>query len=373
MIKKNDENIHLLTEVKNQNQYILKKLANKQKLNDKEVFDVISNIVRGNSSEIFISAFLMSLILNGDTFNDIKGTVEAIRANAIKISPVTDLPIIDNCGTGGDFLNTFNISTAAAIIAASCKKVAVAKHGNRSFSSMSGSADFFEYIGYKLDSEPDLISKYIETYNLGFLFAPTFHPGLKNVSNVRKELGLRTIFNKIGPLCNPCSNLYGQIIGVSDPSLLKIIPKLVPYMGLKNAMIVHSHDGMDELSTNGKNTVVNVTYQNDGYVINETILDPMELGLPKSTIKEIIVEDKLQSILDTLRVIYGISTNESKTNIVLINSAAILLVGNVVKSFEEGISIIKESLNKESPQKMLKTMIKNHGNICKLEAAEKLL
>ena len=374
MIIENNNRDPCRNRIKNQNHYILKKLSEKKNLTSAEISSVVFDILKGSCSEIFISAFLMSLLINGENIDEIKGTVNALRLSAIKITPSVGHPIIDNCGTGGDFLNTFNISTASAIVASSCNNVIVAKHGNRSSSSLSGSADFFDHVGYNLDLEPNLVSQSIETFNFGFIFAPKFNPGLKNASNVRKELGLRTIFNKIGPLCNPCTNLHGQIIGVSDPRLLEIVPTIVPYLGLKNAMIVHSHDGMDELSISSKNTIIEVVLQDDGvYSFNKYIIDPLDLGLPKSSLNEIIVKDKYDSIKETMRVIYGINANRSKENIVLLNSAAILFSANAVNSLKEGMSVVKEFLDSGEPQKKLKSLIKRYGDISKLESAEKLL
>ncbi|MGN6350636.1 MAG: anthranilate phosphoribosyltransferase [Candidatus Nitrosocosmicus sp.] len=358
----------------NQKNYILKKLSEKKNLTIQEISSVIFDILYGNCSEIFISAFLMSLLINGENIDEIDGTVNSLRSSTTKISPKVDLPIMDNCGTGGDFLNTFNISTAAALVASSCNKVIVAKHGNRSSSSLSGSADFFEYVGYNLNMDPHLVSQSIELFNFGFIFAPEFNPGLKNASNVRKELGLRTIFNKIGPLCNPCTNLHGQIIGVSDPGLLEMMPRIIPSLGLKHAMVVHSHDGMDELSISNKNTIIDVVLQDDGvYSFNKYVLDPLDLGLPKSSLKEIVVKDKFESMNETMRVIYGLNKNKSKENIVLLNSAAILLAANAVNSLKDGISVVKEILDNGKPQKKLKLLVTRYGDISKLENAEKLL
>ena len=364
---------NFIKDIKNQNHYILKKLSEKKNLDYREIFNVVSNILNGNCSDAFISAFLMSLLIKGETFDEIAGTVEAIRSNAITITPSVNLPIIDNCGTGGDFLNTFNISTASSLIASSCGKVAVAKHGNTSSSSLSGSADFFEYVGYNLNNEPNLVIQSIESLGFAFVFAPKFNPGLRNASNVRKELGLRTIFNKIGPLCNPCTNLYGQVIGVSDPLFLEIIPKIVPFLGLRNSMIVQSHDGMDELSISSKNTIINVVLQEGAYSFNKHTFDPISLGIPKTKLQEIIVKDKHQSIMETMRIIYGINHNKSKESIVLLNSAAILLTANVVDSLQDGISIVKESLDSGKSQKKLKSFIKKYGDISKLEDTEKFL
>lgn len=349
------------------NKYILSKISRRERLTYEDIFTTVSNILKGFCSDVFVSAFLMYLIINGENLDDIKATINAVRDNSIKISPISSLPIVDNCGTGGDLLNTFNISTAAAIIASSCHKVSLAKHGNRSSSSLSGSADLFEHVGFNLNNSIDLVTKSIQLYNFGFLFAPLFHPGLKNVGYVRRELGLRTIFNKIGPLCNPCTTLYGQVIGVSDSTLLELIPKIMPKLGLQHVMIVHSYDGMDELSTTGKNIVVNMSLKDNSPCIQKTILSPVDLGFPKTSINEIMVKDKMQSIRETLRIIYGINSNKSKENIVLLNSAAALVVGDTVGTFKEAVEASKNSLQQGYPQKTLENIIKNFGDISKLE------
>ncbi len=371
---KGDQNDYNTDELYLQNQIYLKKLSTGQRLNNNEMRSVMTNIINGRCSDVFVSAFLMALILNGEDHEELKAVIEVIRGSSVPINPTSDLPIIDNCGTGGDFLNTFNISTTAAVIASSCKKIAIAKHGNKSSSSLSGSADLFEYVGYRLDDDNIFpIVKSIENYGLGFLYAPKFHPGLRYVSKVRKELGIRTVFNKVGPLCNPCRNLYGQVIGVADPSLLTIIPGIIPVLSLQRAMIVRSHDGMDELSTTSRNTIIHITFQDGKYVVQNELLDPVSLGLPRSSIKEIIVKDRMESINESLRIIYGIQSNKSKENIVLLNSAAALMVGGNIESLSDAISIARDSLNEGRPQKLLETIIKNSGDVSKLEQAEKML
>jgi anthranilate phosphoribosyltransferase len=371
---KRDQNTITTDRVYLQNQIYLKKLSTGQRLNNNEMRSIMTNIINGRCSDVFVSAFLMALILKGEDLEELKAVIEIIRGSSIPINPVSDLPIIDNCGTGGDFLNTFNISTTSAVIASSCKKIAIAKHGNKSSSSLSGSADLFEYIGHRLDNGDILsIVKSIENYGLGFLYAPKFHPGLRYVSKIRKELGIRTIFNKVGPLCNPCRNLYGQVIGVADPSLLTIIPGIIPILSLQRAMIVRSHDGMDELSTTSRNTIIHVTFQDGKYIVQNELLDPVSLGLPRSSIQEIIVRDRMESINESLRIIYGIQSNKSKENIVLLNSAAALMVGGDIESLSDAISIARDSLNEGRPQKLLETIIKNSGDVSKLEQAEKML
>jgi anthranilate phosphoribosyltransferase len=369
-----NHNNYKIEESYSPNQIYLKKLSTGQRLNYKEIRTIMTNIINGHCSDVFVSAFLMSLAIKGEDIEELKAVIEIIRASSIPVNPVSDLPIIDNCGTGGDFLNTFNISTTSAVIASSCKKIAIAKHGNKSSSSLSGSADLFEYIGYRLDNSTVFsVEKSIENYDLGFLYAPQFHPGLRHVSKVRKELGIRTIFNKVGPLCNPCRNLYGQVIGVADPSLLDIIPGIIPNLSLQRAMIVRSHDGMDELSTTSRNTIIHITFEDGKYSVRNELLDPTSLGLPKSTIKEITVRDKMESINESLRIIYGIQSNKSKENIVLLNSAAALMVGGDIKCLSDAISIARDSLNAGRPQKLLETIVKNSGDVSKLEQAKKNL
>ena len=369
-----NHNNYKIEESYSQNQIYLKKLSTGQRLNYKEIRTIMTNIINGHCSDVFVSAFLMSLAIKGEDIEELKAVIEIIRASSIPVNPVSDLPIIDNCGTGGDFLNTFNISTTSAVIASSCKKIAIAKHGNKSSSSLSGSADLFEYIGYRLDDSTVFsVEKSIENYDLGFLYAPQFHPGLRHVSKVRKELGIRTIFNKVGPLCNPCRNLYGQVIGVADPSLLDIIPGIIPNLSLQRAMIVRSHDGMDELSTTSRNTIIHITFEDGKYSVRNELLDPTSLGLPKSTIKEITVRDRMESINESLRIIYGIQSNKSKEDIVLLNSAAALMVGGDIKCLSDAISIARDSLNAGRPQKLLETIVKNSGDVSKLEQAKKNL
>ncbi len=369
-----DHNNYTEDELNSQNQIYLKKLSTGQRLNNDEMRSVMNSIINGRCSDVFVSAFLMALILNGEDLQELKTAIEIIRGSSIPINPVSDLHIIDNCGTGGDFLNTFNISTTSAVIASSSKKIAIAKHGNKSSSSLSGSADLFEYIGYRLDNDDILsIVKSIEKYGLGFLYAPKFHPGLRYVSKVRKQLGIRTIFNKVGPLCNPCRNLYGQVIGVADPYLLTIIPEIIPILGLQRAMIVRSQDGMDELSTTSRNTIIHITFQDGKYIVKNELLDPVSLGLPRSSIQQITVRDRVESINESLRIIYGIQSNRSKEDIVLLNSAAALMVGGDIESLSDAISIARDSLNEGRPQKLLEAIIKNSGDVSKLEQAEKML
>ncbi|VFJ13053.1 anthranilate phosphoribosyltransferase [Candidatus Nitrosocosmicus franklandus] len=356
------------------NKLILGKLSRREHLSQPEINKVIKNIINGDCSDIFTSAFLMGLQIKGETDDEFSGVIEAIRTASINITLDTQLPLVDNCGTGGDMLNTFNISTAAAIIASSCNRVAIAKHGNRSSSGLSGSADMLEHIGYPLEHiQPDRLSYLINQNGFGFLFAPNYHPGLKHVSRIRRELGVQTVFNKIGPLCNPCTNLNAQVIGVSNPFLLSMIPKIIPILGLKRAMIIRSEEGMDELSTTGRNHIVHVISEDGDYKIHSEILEPSSLGIKPASIRDLMVKNKMDAINESLRVIYGFCINKPKEDIVLLNSAAVLLAGNSVESMDEGLSIVRESVREGRPQKLLRNVINSIGDMGKLELAEKAL
>jgi anthranilate phosphoribosyltransferase len=191
--------------------------------------------------------------MKGETSDELRSILVSLRNHATKIRPQVNGPLIDTCGTGGDSKKSFNISTAAAIVA-SAASAKVAKHGNRSASSLCGSADFLEYIGLDLAAPPSKIQSCIESIGIGFLFAPLFHPSMKNVASVRKTIGIKTVFNKVGPLSNPCTNISGQLIGVFEPQLLEVFSEVCAGY-VSEAMIVYAHDGFDELSNTCQNDI----------------------------------------------------------------------------------------------------------------------
>lgn len=354
--------------------HVLGKLAKKVHLSFQETEKVLVNLRDGNCTDSFIAAFLMSLIINGENQEELSAFINVIRSSSNRITPQTRVPLVDNCGTGGDMLNTFNISTAAALVACSTKKIAVAKHGNKSSSGVSGSADFFEQIGYPIqDENVNIHIKSIEKHGFGFLYAPLFHPSLKSVAKVRKELGIRTVFNKAGPLCNPCTNLYSQVIGLSDPNDLDLIPKLISILGLRRALIIHSQDGMDELSLTSTNIIKYVILEDGQYNIRSETLDPVSLGLSRCSLSEIMIKDKIDSINQTLKVIYGRLPNSPKENIVLLNSAATIVAGRGELSFEDALSECLNCIREGRPQNLLRNLIGEVGDISKLELVEKTL
>jgi anthranilate phosphoribosyltransferase len=229
----------------------IKKLVAKTDLSAVEITQALDAILSGLVPETAVAAFLVALTMKGETSDELRSILISLRNHSTKITPQVSGSLIDTCGTGGDSIRSFNISTAAAIVA-SAASAKVAKHGNRSASSVCGSADFLEYIGLDLNAPPAKVQSCIENSGIGFLFAPLFHPSMKNVASIRKTIGIRTAFNKIGPLSNPCTNLSGQLIGVFEPQLLQVF-SVVCSGYLSEAMIVYAHDGFDELSNTCQN------------------------------------------------------------------------------------------------------------------------
>ncbi|MBI5696961.1 MAG: anthranilate phosphoribosyltransferase, partial [Thaumarchaeota archaeon] len=228
--------------------------------------------------------------------------------HCIHISPKCKGTIIDVCGTGGDKLHTFNISTTAAFVVAACGGI-VAKHGNRSTSGISGSADIFEYFGYSLDYSPEKVTAIIEKFNIGFLFAQKFHPAMKNVAASRRLLSTRTAFNLLGPLCNP-ARVKNQLIGVYSEDYLERVIEILQKRGAQNIMTVHSEDGLDELSTTSKNKIC---FLRDGK-IGQMTLDPTRFGLHKALIKDLQITSKQEALKAFITVLDG-TANQAMTEI----------------------------------------------------------
>ena len=232
----------------------------------------MDTIMSGEATPGQIGGFLVALRLKGETADEIAGCAEAMRAHVIAVHPPRD-DLVDTAGTGGDGAGTFNISTAAALVAAAAG-AGVAKHGNRSVSSASGSADVLEELGFQLDLPPERIARSIDELGFGFLFAPTHHPAMKHAAPVRRELAARTVFNVLGPLTNP-AGARAQVVGVYAPELVRMIADVLAQLGARRAFVVHGAGGIDELSPAGPNLVCEVL---DGDVPRREI-DPLELGV----------------------------------------------------------------------------------------------
>jgi len=316
---------------------ILEKIIERKHLSEEEAYNLMTKVMEGEFTQNQISAIIASLRCKGETADEITGFAKAMRDKCERIYPnVNDF--IDTCGTGGDGSNTFNISTAAAIIASSCG-VAVAKHGNRSVSSKCGSADVLEALGVDITLEPFQVKECIEKTGIGFMFAPLFHKSMRNAAQPRKELGIRTIFNFLGPLTNP-ANAPFQLLGIFSPCYLDLFAEVLAKLGIKRAMIVSGDCGMDEIATTGITFVAEVC---EGR-INRYQIHPSDFGIKVADIRMIKGGDASYNA----EVIRGVFEGKRGPyfDIAVLNAAAALYICGKCKDIREGILICTDSIDK---------------------------
>jgi anthranilate phosphoribosyltransferase len=342
---------------------ILSKLKTGNDLSYDETSVSMENILKGNVSDEDTGNFLEYLRKKGETDDELLGMLDKMQSLALHISPKRKGTIIDVCGTGGDNLQTFNISTTASFVIAAAGGI-VAKHGNRSVSGVSGSADIFEYFGYDLDSSQERVTEIIDKFGIGFMFAQKFHPAMKNVANARKKIGGRTAFNLLGPLSNPAL-VKNQLIGVFADEFLERIVLLLKKRGSENIMTVRSQDGLDELSTTSKNQVYFLKNNN----INKMIIDPQELGLAKPEIKAIQVKTKNEAVNAFVSVLDN-SANKAMIEITALNAAGGLVVANVANDFKDGLEIALDTIKSGMSYSLLEDFVRYCGDVKKLKEFE---
>ncbi|MFB6170273.1 MAG: anthranilate phosphoribosyltransferase, partial [Haloarculaceae archaeon] len=259
-----------------------------------------------------------------------------MRDAARTISPDRS-PLVDTCGTGGDDYDTINVSTTSAIVAAGAG-AAIAKHGNYSVSSSSGSADVLEVAGVDVDAEPPAVERAIERDGIGFMLAPVFHPAMKAVIGPRKELGMRTVFNILGPLTNP-ADAEAQVVGVYDPGMVSVLARALSHMSVERALVVHG-DGLDEIALHGETTVAEV----DGDAIEEYTLAPEDLGLERATVADVAGGSPEANAEDLEGIVAG-EVQGPKRDIILANSAAAVYVAGLADSIEGGVDVAREAID----------------------------
>jgi anthranilate phosphoribosyltransferase len=327
----------------------LKKVVSGQGLSEEEAYECMMDMVSGNASEIHMSAFLAALATKGESISEITGFVKAMRQVSIKVNPRLDEPLVDTCGTGGDSFKTFNVSTISAIIAASCG-VTIAKHGNRAISSKCGGADILEAMGVNIEGDARRVEFCLEKAGIGFMFAPKYHPAMSYVMPNRKKLGMRTVFNILGPLSSP-ANTDIHLMGVFDPGYVEILASVLRNLGVKRAMVVHGFDengapAMDEISTIGK---TRVAFLDEGE-IKILELYPEDFGLKKTHKRLIMAPDTLDENLKiAMNVLEGKRDNteeEARMDLSLANAGAILFLAGKADNFEEGVRKAKKSVEK---------------------------
>ena len=324
---------------------LLEKLLVGCDLSPQEMTDAVSSIMAGQWTQAQTAAFLVALSGKKETATEITAAAQVMRRYAMTVETGYN-DLVDTCGTGGDGKSTFNISTASAIVAA-CLGVRIAKHGNRSVSSRSGSADFLEQAGVKIDLDANQVARCIKKIGIGFLFAPMFHSAMKHVAPARKAIGIRSIFNLLGPLTNP-AGATRQVIGVFDEKWLKPMAQAAQTLGINRVMTVHAKDGLDEISTGAATQVVELR---DG-VFREYCIEPTNLGLDVSPIKTLAVTNASDSLSIVERVFAGESGPAS--DIVAANAAAAVYVADRVGSLREGVDAAREVLQSGAATHKLK-------------------
>jgi anthranilate phosphoribosyltransferase len=328
---------------------VIAKVTSGEKLGREEARETMLYLMKGEASDAQIAALLTALRMRGETTDEIAGFAQGMREAATTIVPEVE-PLIDTCGTGGDHLSTFNISTAAAFIAAGAG-VYVAKHGNRCVSSACGSADVLEALGVGIELEADTAKACIEEVGIGFLFAPCFHPAMRHVMRARREMGIPTAFNILGPLTNP-AGAEAQLIGVGARDKAPLVAQSLAEMGMGKAMVVHGEDGMDELTTTSPTLVWDV---NMGGVRHYRI-DASEMGMARTPVAELLGGDAVVNagiIRD--EVLAGIAG--PRRDVAVLNAAAAIMVSGLVDDLEEGISLAENSIDSGAALRKLEELV----------------
>jgi anthranilate phosphoribosyltransferase len=304
--------------------------------------------------------------MKGETIDEISALAAVMREFCKRIYPKAPGRLVDTCGTGGDRVKTFNISTTAAFVVAGAG-VTIAKHGNRSVTSKSGSADILEELGFNLNSSPDMVKQSIEEVGIGFMFAPVFHGAMKHAIGPRREIGIRTVFNVLGPLTNP-ANATAQLLGVYDKTLIEPLVYVLRKLSCEEAMVVHGLDGLDEISTIGRTAVAQLK---EGKV---SLLEvaPKDFGVKLAKPEDIKGTTPEQSAELTFRILYGCEKDGGpKRDIVLVNAAAGTVVGGKADDFRHGVELARESIDSGAAYKKLKGLIKaSGGGMLQLERLE---
>jgi anthranilate phosphoribosyltransferase len=315
---------------------VVNKLINYNHLSESEMIEIMEHIMAGKVSNTQIAAFLAVLRMKGETVEEITACAKVMREKSLHVRTKHDYTI-DTCGTGGSESHIFNVSTASAFICAAAGTVVV-KHGNRSISSKCGSADVLESLGVNIDLNEKEVGKCVDELGIGFMFAPNFHGAMKHVAVPRRELGIRTIFNVLGPLTNP-AKVKGQIMGVFSEELTEVMAEVLKALGVKKALVVHGIGGLDEISLSSE---TKVTELNNGEITTYYI-EPEMYGLDRAEIKHLVGGEKEENAAIIMDILSG--HKGPKTDLVLLNAGAAIYVGNKADSIEEGIKIAKEVIS----------------------------
>jgi anthranilate phosphoribosyltransferase len=326
----------------------LQKLVGRQNLNEAEAAAAFDVIMEGGATPAQLGAFLTALKLKGETIEEIAGASSSMRRHSVFVDP-RGKPVVDTCGTGGDSLGTFNVSTTAAFVVAGAG-VPVAKHGNRSITSKCGSADVLGELGVNLDATPDVMEECIHEVGIGFLFAPRLHPAMKHAMGPRRELGFRTIFNLLGPLTNP-AGAKGQVLGVFAPELTEVFAEVLRRLGSTRVFVVHGHDGMDEITVT---TTTRVSELRDG-TIRTYNLDPLQFLEEYASPASLLGGDVAENAAITRAILGG--EKGPRRDIVCLNAAAGIVAGGKAKDLKEGFRLAGEAIDNGRALKALEGLV----------------
>jgi anthranilate phosphoribosyltransferase len=318
-------------------------------LKEDQAAEAMDEIMTGIATPAQIAAFLTALHLKGETEAEIAGMARVMRAKATPVE--YDGALLDTCGTGGDSSGTFNISTTAAFVAAGAGAV-VAKHGNRAMSGICGSADLLEGLGINIELDGAGVARCLRTAGIGFMFAPKFHPSMRYAGPVRREIGIRTAFNVLGPLTNPARAKH-QVLGVADAILAEKLAKALARLGTRHALVVHGHGGLDELALSGTNVIYEVRA---GHEVTRTEVDPRSLGLAPAGREAVLGGDRERNVAITQAILQQTETGAPR-DIVLLNSAAALVAADQAGDLREGIQLAGQSLDSGAAYDRMQRML----------------
>lgn len=327
----------------------LSRIVNRKNLNEEQMSQMITEIFSGNVTDSQIGAMMAALATKGETFEELAGAARAMRRKALRIQTSADT-VIDTCGTGGDGAHTFNISTTTSFVVAACG-VTVAKHGNRSVSSQCGSADLLETLGVKLDTPPEIVEEAVLDIGIGFLFAPLYHGAMRYAAKARKEVGLRSIFNMLGPLTNP-AGANCQLLGVYAPELTEMFAHALQLLGAKRAFVVHGHDGLDEISVCAPTRVSELK---DG-LIRTYDISPEQFFSELAEPADLLGGNPEENAQITRNILNG--EMGPKRNVVLINAAAALVAAGKAEDLGQGIRMAETAIDEGAASQKMEALIK---------------
>lgn len=327
----------------------IQKIVDRQDLTQEEARQVMDEMLNGAATQAQIGAFLTAMRMKGETLDELTGFAAVLKEKAQHIAPRAK-NYVDLVGTGGDGTFTFNVSTTAALVAAGAG-LTIAKHGNRSISSKSGAGDVLEALGVNITAEPDVVTKCVEEAGIGFMFAPSFNKSMKHVGQARKEMGVRSVFNILGPLANP-SDAKCMVVGVYDPSLTELMAKSMCNLGVERGFVVSGEDCMDEFTLTGKTTVSEI---NDGEVYTYEVT-PEQFGFTRASLEDLQGGDGEENARITMGILRG-QEQGAKRDIVLLNAGAALYIGGIARNVADGINLAAVSIDSGKAYHVLERLV----------------